>query len=232
MSYIINVLGTNHNISGWLGAVPLQWSVAKNSILSCRFLYTSKTLRKSHILKSCFLILTLVVVVSQTYFVQTATSSLSTTQSNNTANFLVIIILAAFAIYSHVLRTRSTDIATFLNAVIQFDQRHFKTRKNFWCRSLLEKLIITMEYASALTTKSQLLTFGFAFGLHWTTPLKPTLAGYWLIVNPTNIFSGSSKLLIILFNYLIWEFGFEAVNFCVTALFTGAILELLDDIQM
>lgn len=84
-----------------------------------------------------------------------------------------------------------------------------------------------------------LIPLGFVVSLHWKNPWKASLAGYWLIPNPSHIGTGALaqaltmivKTVVVIFNVWIMMFGINAPAFFVVVLYTSSINTLLCDIE-
>lgn len=226
-------------LQGRFHCIPLQWYTNLDKNWRSTKLVRSKNDQKTN--KSLKIKLfvftgTWLVVIYQTIFTQISDEDIST----KIFAWLTTSILISVLIFFNELRLQSTEVATLINCLIQFDVINRKRSRRISERPFAERIRLCVTYAMLYT--GTLFPIIFVFGVHWYYPWKPSLAFYWLIPKPydlnipeifeDNMLRTVVKFLVCLYNYWVWGSLLESTGFVMGILLNLSTAILLDNLKM
>lgn len=210
MADIVNIFGNQILTVTGLRSIGLEWFTLRRgeTKLTTKFLRARKDhqFSRNMLLKSYLVTCTLLIVIGQTTYIMYSSPEKI---SRNKLTWFTLGLFCVESGYFYFFRRKASDTAEFLNGLIQFDLMHGKKRKQFGKEHFTEMLYIYVTYAFYFTAVG--IPPVFVFGIHWQYPWKVSLAGFWLIVKPTDslhvldyaAFIGS-KFVVCLFNCWMW----------------------------
>lgn len=230
MAETVKYFGTNRAISGCFPSIPLKWvsSATKPRATTLHVLNSkneTKNLKfKSYVATAVFLLL--IIQCIQAFLDNTSS------ESENVINIMLLGLLTECIVCLNWSQMRASELAAFINALLEFDQL-YPTAPNKLKDMSLQRLTSIINVKALILTE-YLLPVGATFGLHWNNPWKASLAGYWLIPNPgdfkcgilSKIYLHGTKLIVMAFNCWFWMFVVGAGcivnavvhNVCISAL--------------
>ncbi len=239
MADILKFYGTDLKISGPLKSVPLEWFCPEPSTFSKKLLrvITDPRFNKSIIRKSYMSTATVLLILAQgAYHLCNTTTE---TKKSLLLPCMLILILTASMFYFYVCRAKAVEIAELINGFIQFDKMYPKNAKKLFDLPILQ--MFGMAMAKVIFLSQIVVPIGAVFGFHIHDPWKPSLAGFWLIAKTENeseidilvdCFAISIKIVVLLYNYLIWNLLISSSVFVVGMLYNICTGALIDCIKM
>lgn len=150
---------------------------------------------------------------------------------------VLIHIFSHVFVHEHVKKIE--EIALFCNAIFQFDDIYGGTSVKQKRATFRIKLIMMLVYCIVISTFA--IPLGFVYGLHWFSPCRASLIGYWLIpecFGMERIFSAyfpksilSIKLIIMLLNHWMVSISIYSSAFSLCVLTTMGIGSMQQYIQ-
>lgn len=233
MTELLKLYGSNLKISGPFHTLPFEWYSATTQHDSSKILrhITSKPAQKVLKRKIFLAAATIIAIIVQEIFGK------RTSGQDTTLFFMLTFLLISCNCYVCVLQIKATNIANFLNGLIQFDKMYPSKPVIFAVMSLQE--LACMVMAKAAFSTGIVIPIGIVLGFHWTNPWKTSLAGYWLIPGQNDQENGAlyefvqilCKLCVLSFNLWLWMFVIAAPVFAAGVLHTLSITILLGYIQ-
>lgn len=127
----------------------------------------------------------------------------------------------------------------YVNGVLDFHARYGKPANENKAQGLLHKIRWFLVTSLAMTP--MVLPIGFAYGIHWGNPCKPSLVGYWALPEctggntndeVTSIWNQILKQILLLANWWYWFLGTASASFGTGGLQIMCTLSLGDCIKM
>lgn len=142
---------------------------------------------------------------------------------------------------NNILYERAEKLFDFINGIIEFSEKYQDEIQSYAATTkttLLEK--ISTGYSFGLFPALFFTPINFYYGIHWESPCKPSLAGYWLLPECSaltwnsvliqgslqNYLGIGFKFRIFLFNQWAMSFGLYLCLFIVTGLLVPCPFEL------
>lgn len=139
---------------------------------------------------------------------QVLPSTNSTSNISKILSSIGLALLPTYYFHLQVALTKSEEVATYVNGLLEFAERmkkHLSKRR----RRVTEKMICLL--ALSMAPSAFVVPFGYVFGLHWLSPCdKKSLIGYWLLQSDELSFL---KTGIFMFNGWVWIVGISAGSF-------------------
>lgn len=232
------VLEKNLKISGSLHTIPLEWYTSTNPAYSGKLLrpITKSSTSICLEIKSFLSKATILMIIFQTVY-----KSFEQNGSNSqqlVINWMLLAMIVPCTFHLQFCKLNASELAAFLNALIQFDKMYPKQPKTFSEMKLQDLLGVVILKAAPVT--QVVVPLGAVFGLHLMNPFKASLGGYWLIPDPNTvdkIINGKIpaiviKFAVLLYNYWIWNFMLTMALFVVIILHYLCITTLLGNFEM
>ncbi len=225
-------------IPSLLGLIPLTW---RYKTMQLEFIERSRhsILTPIHKLYIQYLIYTLVPLQGILCFYLDSSRYNLTFTDTIIYGFVFVGLLGTIVIQASAVRKASSH-CLYVNGIIQISksikemENEFLESKN----SLIKKL--DFAFAAVLAPNVSIYPFVFVFGLHWFTPCKPSLAGFPLIPECSNLdtFTGSwmwnaaVKFAVSLANHWSWTAGVFSVAYCSAGILVLCVLSFGDFVQI
>ncbi len=235
MAQILAIYGTNFKVSGPLKAVPLEWFCPDKPTQPKKLLrlINDEMYDRAYSIKSGICFATLLLIIFQGIL---KTPQIGESKANQVLLWLLVIILFSGAFYLHVIRISAPEIADAINGLIQCDHLYPKRPKKVADIPIIE--LMGNAFVRAIFISQVVLPLGAVFGFHWQTPWKASLAGYWLIPKQDNngnivlnLIAPVVKIVVLLYNYWIWNFLITTSGFVIGILQILYILTMLGNIE-
>lgn len=192
-----------------MGGVVVHWDSKNHKLLTVGNL---RNQLKRHKWKCTIYILYVLLLIVQYY-----TITYCTNQWTDSIVFGVTLVSNVTSCMCSIsLQKNASASCTFVNGLLSFARihKHVKSHSNRNYSEILSLCLAKILYLSIL-----LFPLINVFGLHWSNPCKPAIAGYWLIGQCRivggykdlyfDIISGVQKVFVLIVNYFIWMFGMK-----------------------
>lgn len=149
------------------------------------------------------------------------------------------LILLTGIVYLYVFRrSKPNEIILFINSLFQFNSLHpcIDLRSSF---SLRVKISVFFVQCTLFT--AYIFPVIFIYGIHWSSPCKISLFGYWLLKqcsqSPDNltlieaVCDKLTKIVVFLMNHWMWSFTIYSTIFGLTVILTLSLICLYDFIE-
>lgn len=125
-------------------------------------------------------------------------------------------------------QAHSAKFAAYVNALLDFGER-MKDHESIRQRSFSEK--VSIWFTQVMIPSTFLIPAGYVFGLHWLDPYdKPSLIGFWLLVENEGSWFIPVKVVVFLFNFWVWAVGVLVAIFnmiCIQCLLTVSLRDCI-----
>lgn len=153
--------------------------------------------------------------------------------SDGLVTWISLSILITSQIFIQQEKSKMHEIVQFCNGLFQFDEIYPITGKG---SRIPLKIKINMVMVYCMSLSAVAFPPGYAYGLHWWSPCKSSLVGYWIIpecslIQCPKFAETLIKCVVLLINHWLWSLSMHGGTFCVAVLNTMCVSTIHQFIQ-